>query len=95
MEYNKEYDLDYMKTKRLKEQINLKNDELSKGIGQKIKCGVTDCIHNCIDDSTCRLECITVNVSSDRDHAKDMDGTCCKSFYSAGDLNQVEITGRD
>ena len=90
-----ENDKDYEKTKQLKEFIKQRNEQLNQGIGQKIKCGVTDCVHNCIEDSTCRLECITVNVSSDRRHANEIDGTCCKSYYSAGDLNKVEIVGRD
>ena len=62
---------------------------------QKIKCGVTDCIHNCIDDSTCRLDSIKVNVVSDKSKANCKDGTCCKSYDYGGDLNEVEITGRD
>lgn len=82
---------DYMKTKEISEQIRLKNERTMKGIGQKIKCGVTDCIHNCIDDSTCRLECITVNVTPGQTHAGNIEGTCCKSYYVAGDLNQVYI----
>lgn len=69
-------------------EINMKGS-------QKIMCGVTDCIHNCIDDSTCRLESIKVNVSSGNDKAGSEEGTCCKSYDYAGDLNEVEITGRD
>ena len=91
----KENSNEFRKTTELEETLKRKNEELSKGIGQKIKCGVTDCMYNCIEDSTCRLECITVNVSSDRKHASEIDGTCCKSYYNAGDLNQTEITGRD
>ena len=77
----KENSNEFRKTTELEETLKRKNEELSKGIGQKIKCGVTDCMHNCIEDSTCRLECITVNVSSDRNHASEIDGTCCKSYY--------------
>ncbi|MDD3303868.1 MAG: DUF1540 domain-containing protein [Clostridia bacterium] len=62
---------------------------------QKIMCGVTDCAHNCIDDSTCRLEAIKVNVMQDNRKAECEDGTCCKSYDYAGDLNETEITGRD
>lgn len=91
----KENSNEFRKTTELEETIKRKNEEMDKGIGQKIKCGVTDCIHNCIDDSTCRLECITVNVVSNRRHASDIDGTCCKSYYNGGDLNKAEITGRD
>ena len=28
--------------------------------GNKIKCNVVKCVHNCIDDSTCRLNTIKV-----------------------------------
>lgn len=86
---------DYVRTTELEETLKRKNEELNNGIGQKIKCGVTDCLHNCIEDSTCRLECITVNVSSDRRHADEVDGTCCKSYDHARDLNKTEIVGRD
>lgn len=69
-------------------------EDLKKG-SQKIKCGVTDCVHNCIDDCTCRLDSIKINVSYDKSKACCTDETCCKSYDYAGDLNQVEITGRD
>ena len=62
---------------------------------QKIMCGVTDCLHNCIDDSTCRLDSIKVNISSEGNKAGCKEGTCCISYDYAGDLNEVEITGRD
>ncbi len=77
------------------EKIAMKNAETTKGVGQKIKCGVTDCMHNCIDDSTCRLECIQVNVMSDKSHAGCKDNTACKSYTYGGDLNVSEMTGRD
>lgn len=76
-------------------EIERKNKETEEGIGQKIKCGVTDCMHNCIDDSTCRLECIKVNVMSDRSKASCKDGTACCSYDFGGDLNEAEMTGRD
>ena len=69
-------------------------DKNTKGF-QKIMCSVTDCIHNCIDDSTCRLESIKVNISSNNRKAGCQEDTCCKSYDYAGDLNEVEITGRD
>ena len=78
-----------------KEQINQKNEETNKGIGQKIKCNVSECTHNCIEDSTCRLECIKVGVMSDKVNAKCEDETCCNSYDFGGDLNKTEITGRD
>lgn len=34
---NKEFDLDYLNTKKLEEKIKQRNEELSKGIGQKNK----------------------------------------------------------
>ncbi len=71
-----------------------KHEHYEEG-NQKIKCGVTDCIHNCIDDCTCRLDSIKVNVVSDQTKACSKDGTCCKSYDYAGDLNEVEVTGRD
>ena len=52
-------------------------------------------MHNCIDDSTCRLECIQVNVMSDKSHAGCKDNTACKSYTYGGDLNVSEMTGRD
>lgn len=75
--------------------IEKKNEETQKGIGQKIKCSVADCTHNCLEDSTCRLECIKVSVMKDRPEAKCEEGTACCSYDFGGDLNQAEMTGRD
>lgn len=60
---------------------------------QKIVCGVTDCIHNCMSDSTCRLDSIKVNVIEDKKKAETKDGTACKSYDYGGDLNESEILG--
>ena len=48
--------------------------------GQKIKCDVVECTHNCIKDSTCMLDEISVcNCSHDKtkDPLKD---TACGSY---------------
>lgn len=80
----------------MKDKQKNKNQESSnQGIGQKINCNVSDCTHNCIDDSTCRLESIKVGVMSDKVKANCEDGTCCNSYNFCGDLNETEITGRD
>ena len=52
-------------------------------------------MHNCINDSTCRLESIKVGIMSDYTKAKSEDGTCCRSYDFGGDLNETEVTGRD
>ncbi len=64
---------------------------------QKIKCNVSRCLHNCIEDCTCRLEKIQVCPCSSKlnEDALPRDTTACASYQNAGDLNIVEITGRD
>lgn len=64
---------------------------------QKIKCNVAECLHNCIEDSSCRLEKIQVCPCTSKleEEALPRDKTACASFLNAGDLNVVEITGRD
>lgn len=65
---------------------------------QKIRCNVVECIHNCIEDSTCRLEKIQVcpcHAVLNKEEAMPRDVTACASYQNAGDLNIVEITGRD
>ncbi len=69
----------------------MKKDNKNKD--QKIICGVTDCIHNCSLDSSCRLDCIKVNVSNDKTKAECEDGTCCRSYDFGGNLNESEILG--
>lgn len=61
----------------------------------RIKCNVTDCVHNCIYDSTCRLNSIKVGIMNEKNKAASVEGTCCKSYDYAGDLNESEVTGRD
>lgn len=48
--------------------------------GQKINCTVSDCIHNCVDDCTCRLGEISVcpcSATMTKDPLKD---TACHSY---------------
>ncbi len=57
--------------------------------GQKIKCDVTECTHNCIQDSTCMLDEIFVcNCSYDKtkDALKD---TACAS-YEYDNVQEIE-----
>lgn len=58
-----------------------------------IKCNVVDCAHNCVKDSTCRLETIKVCTSNGRRHAESEDGTACNSYHYVGDLNERESAG--
>lgn len=64
---------------------------------QKIKCNVGECVHNCIQDCTCRLEKIQVCPCSSKleEDSLPRDKTACASYQNAGDLNITEITGRD
>lgn len=58
---------------------------------QKIKCNVTNCTHNCLDDCTCRLDEIHVAscINKKRESQKE-DITMCNSFQDIGDLNVEE-----
>ena len=57
---------------------------------QKIECSVADCTHNCIKDSTCRLDKIRVcPCISDEKTASD-ESTQCSSYHYLGDLNAKE-----
>lgn len=48
----------------------------------KIKCNVAKCVHNCIDDSTCRLDSIIVcECMNDRKSKIKEDQTSCGSYY--------------
>lgn len=64
---------------------------------QKIKCTVAECLHNCIEDCSCRLEKIQVCPCSSKleENSLQRDKTACASYQNAGDLNITEITGRD
>ena len=72
------------------------NDE--KYNNQKIMCNVTNCLHNCIENSTCRLDKIKVGrktESTKNDRNDPHMQTTCLSYNYSGDLNKTEITGRD
>lgn len=75
--------------------IKMSDKNKSKKVvgNQKIICSVTDCVHNCVSDCTCRLETIKVNVMEDKARAETKDGTACKSYDYCGDLNESEILG--
>lgn len=62
---------------------------------QKIECSVVDCAHNCIDDSTCRLNKIRVCPKSASNLVEDVNGSLCGSYHYIGDQNVVDITGMD
>ncbi len=60
---------------------------------QKIECNVTSCVHNCIDDSTCRLEKIQVapcDLKGDKTADKE---TLCSQYRYTGNLNVEEKSG--
>lgn len=67
----------------------------NKKVSPKIQCNVVDCMHNCVENCTCRLDTIQVCNCSGEKYAKHEDGTACSSYNYAGDLNETEITGRD
>jgi len=47
---------------------------------QKIKCNVSDCTHNCIENSTCRLEEIQVCPCSHNATKDALKDTACSSY---------------
>lgn len=60
----------------------------------KIKCNVSKCAHNCIDDSTCRLDSIMVcECMNDKKSSIKEDQTSCGSYYYSGNLNSSEVLG--
>ena len=62
---------------------------------QKILCNVAHCTHNCIEDSTCRLNKILVSPCTTKANESADETTSCASYKYCGDLNIAEITGRD
>lgn len=62
---------------------------------QKIQCTVSDCAHNCLEDSTCRLEKIQVCPCGHKGNAEKQEDTLCGSYHFAGNLNAKEILGGD
>ena len=60
----------------------------------RIKCNVAKCAHNCIDDSTCRLNSIKVcECMNDNKSKKREDQTACGSYEYVGNLNKYEVLG--
>ena len=60
----------------------------------RIKCNVAKCVHNCIDDSTCRLNSIKVcECMNDKNSKEREEQTACGSYEYSGNLNQSEILG--
>lgn len=58
---------------------------------QKIGCNVASCAHNCIDDSTCRLESIRVTPCSGvKGDGSPFKETLCSSYLHAGEMNIEE-----
>lgn len=59
---------------------------------QKIKCSVSSCTHNCVEDCTCRLEdveiCPCIHQKKD-DGNKDFE-TSCNSYCYCGNENIYE-----
>ena len=69
-------------------------DDIMEKDGNKIKCNVVKCVHNCIDDSTCRLNTIKVcECMNDKKSSKREDQTACDSYEYVGNLNKSEILG--
>lgn len=61
----------------------------SNSSGQKIKCTVSECTHNNIDSSTCRLEEILVSPC-DAEYTKDpIKDTACSS-YKFSEVQEIE-----
>jgi len=50
---------------------------------QKIKCNVSDCTHNSLQDSTCKLECIQVRPCSHKMTKDALKDTACASYEYA------------
>jgi len=57
---------------------------------QKIQCTVTECAHNSLEDSTCRLEKIIVKHRVIRSDENTEDDTACGMFVFVGGLNADE-----
>jgi len=57
---------------------------------QKIRCTVTECSHNCLEDSTCRLDEILVSHGITRSDENSKDETACSMFHFIGNLNAEE-----
>ena len=65
-----------------------------KEVTPKIQCNVSKCMHNCIEDSTCRLDSIMVcECLNDKKSNMKEDQTACGSYKYGGNLNSSEILG--
>jgi len=61
---------------------------------ERILCNVSKCSHNCMEDSTCRLDTIKVCECMNDNKSKNPEAqTACKSYEFIGNLNQSEILG--
>lgn len=60
---------------------------------QKIKCNVSNCTHNCLEDSSCRLDEILVTPTILKNGVYKPDVTMCGSFKDIGNLNMEEKRG--
>lgn len=61
---------------------------------QKIECNVSSCAHNCLEDSTCRLDRIMIKPCSLNQSRTPEGETACGSYFYVGEMNVVERLGR-
>lgn len=61
---------------------------------QKIECNVSTCAHNCLEDSTCRLDRIMVRPCRGNESRTPEDKTACDSYFYIGEMNVAERIGR-
>ena len=54
---------------------------------QKIQCNVTECAHNSLEDSTCRLDKIQVSTGRIKNKELPEDETACLMYSNSGYLN--------
>ncbi len=64
-----------------------KKEKIDDNHEQKIECSVSHCAHNCIEDSTCRLEAIKVCPCGPKIKENYEEDTACSSYDYIGDLN--------
>ncbi len=57
---------------------------------QRIDCNVTDCMHNCLEDCSCRLDKIQVCPCNSKSPRTPEDETACSMYIFSGDLNTRE-----
>lgn len=61
---------------------------------QKIECNVSSCAHNCLEDSTCRLDRIMVKPCLGVQDKTPEGQTACGSYFYIGQMNIVQRLGR-